>query len=252
MSRALSPMSRLLFPGAPLAIARFVVAVIVDAIEGEPERPLAHVREKSFERVAPTIADGDAATAVIAPVLMPGVKAALLHRIPTAIGWRGGAVRRMAMRQSGKILAAKTSAACRMVRQQRNASNECFGSAIAPAGPISVISVAVRKVLHNQSTDATACNIDGCGHRGSSNERQCQEYGRALPALDRLAFVAEERMSVQLGSAERKTQPLTIQQAQSVLARAARNVGRIYSVGLSVGMQSNGLMFIDDLRQCGR
>ena len=54
-------------------------------------------------------------------------------------------------------------------------------------------------------------------------------------------------MSVQLGSAERKNQPLTMQQAQSVLARAARNVGRIYSVGLSVGMQSNGLMFIDDL-----
>ncbi len=54
-------------------------------------------------------------------------------------------------------------------------------------------------------------------------------------------------MAVELEKAERKSEPLTIQQAQSVLSRAARNVGRIYSVGLSVGQQSNGLMFTDDL-----
>lgn len=52
---------------------------------------------------------------------------------------------------------------------------------------------------------------------------------------------------MELEKAERKSPPLTIQQAQAVLSRAARNVGRIYSVGLSVGQQSNGLMFIDDL-----
>jgi hypothetical protein len=52
---------------------------------------------------------------------------------------------------------------------------------------------------------------------------------------------------MELQNAERKHDPLTIQQAQSVLSRAARNVGRIYSVGLSVGQQSNGLMFVDDL-----
>ena len=52
---------------------------------------------------------------------------------------------------------------------------------------------------------------------------------------------------MELEKAERKFPPLTIQQAQSILSRAARNVGRIYSVGLSVGQQSNGLMFVDDL-----
>ena len=54
-------------------------------------------------------------------------------------------------------------------------------------------------------------------------------------------------MAMQLEKAERKNQPLTMEQAQSVLARAARNVGRVYSVGLSVGRQANGLMFVDDL-----
>jgi hypothetical protein len=52
---------------------------------------------------------------------------------------------------------------------------------------------------------------------------------------------------MQLQNAERKHEPLTMEQAQNVLARAARNVGRIYSVGLSVGRQSNGLVFVDDL-----
>lgn len=52
---------------------------------------------------------------------------------------------------------------------------------------------------------------------------------------------------MELQNPERRFQPLTIQQAQNVLSRAARNVGRIYSVGLAVGQQSNGLMFVDDL-----
>jgi hypothetical protein len=52
---------------------------------------------------------------------------------------------------------------------------------------------------------------------------------------------------MELEKAERKHQPITIEQAQSVLARAARNVGRIYGVNLSVGLQSNGLIFVDDL-----
>lgn len=40
---------------------------------------------------------------------------------------------------------------------------------------------------------------------------------------------------------------LTMEQAQSVLSRAARNVGRVYGVGLSVGQQSDMLVFVDDL-----
>jgi hypothetical protein len=46
---------------------------------------------------------------------------------------------------------------------------------------------------------------------------------------------------------EAKIQPLTVAQAQSVLSRAARNVGRVYGVGLSVGQQGNELIFVDDL-----
>ena len=47
--------------------------------------------------------------------------------------------------------------------------------------------------------------------------------------------------------AEEKIEPLTLAQAQSVLARAARNVGRVYGVGLSVGQQNNALIFVDDM-----
>jgi hypothetical protein len=54
-------------------------------------------------------------------------------------------------------------------------------------------------------------------------------------------------MPVQLEKAERRHEPLSMQEAQAVLARAARNVGRVYGVGLSVGQQANGLVFVDDL-----
>jgi hypothetical protein len=51
----------------------------------------------------------------------------------------------------------------------------------------------------------------------------------------------------QLEKAERRHEPLTLAQAQSILARAARNIGRTYGVGLSVALQSNGLVFVDDI-----
>ena len=46
--------------------------------------------------------------------------------------------------------------------------------------------------------------------------------------------------------AERNNQ-LSMEQAQSALSRAARNVGRVYGVGLSVGQQNDQLVFVDDL-----
>jgi hypothetical protein len=40
---------------------------------------------------------------------------------------------------------------------------------------------------------------------------------------------------------------LSFDVAQSVLARAARNIGKTYSVTLSVGMTGDTLMFVNDL-----
>jgi hypothetical protein len=54
-------------------------------------------------------------------------------------------------------------------------------------------------------------------------------------------------MAMQLEKAARRHEPLSLEQAQNVLMRAARNVGRVYSVGLSVGRQADGLIFVDDL-----
>lgn len=40
---------------------------------------------------------------------------------------------------------------------------------------------------------------------------------------------------------------LTLEQAQNVLARAARNVGRVYGVHMSVGAKGDELRFVDDM-----
>jgi hypothetical protein len=53
-------------------------------------------------------------------------------------------------------------------------------------------------------------------------------------------------MPTQLETTKRN-EPLSMEQAQSALSRAARNVGRIYGVGLSVGQQNDMLVFVDDL-----
>jgi len=42
-------------------------------------------------------------------------------------------------------------------------------------------------------------------------------------------------------------EPLSLAVAQSVLTRAARNVGRVYGVSLGVGTSGDNLMFVDDL-----
>jgi hypothetical protein len=47
--------------------------------------------------------------------------------------------------------------------------------------------------------------------------------------------------------ASKRAEPLTMERAQSALARTARNVGRVYGVGLSVGQQNDMLVFVDDL-----
>ena len=45
----------------------------------------------------------------------------------------------------------------------------------------------------------------------------------------------------------RQGEPLTLDQAQNVLSRAARNLGRVFGVTLGVGRSGEVLMFVDDL-----
>jgi hypothetical protein len=78
----------LLLPSRPTAVARFVIAFVVDPIQREAVRTRAHVGEKVLEAMPPA-AHGDPAPAVSRPVGARWVRAPAQHALPGVI--RAGA-----------------------------------------------------------------------------------------------------------------------------------------------------------------
>lgn len=76
---------RLLLPGRPAAVARLVVAVVVDALQRVTVRARPHVLQEGGETIAPPTADGNATPAIPAVIGMLGVRAPLAHLVPDAI-----------------------------------------------------------------------------------------------------------------------------------------------------------------------
>src|SRR5262249_40327931 len=70
----------------PPTVTPLVIAVVVDAIDGQTGRRVEHVGVESFKVEAPVFADGDAAPAVIAVALGVRIEAALLHADPASVG----------------------------------------------------------------------------------------------------------------------------------------------------------------------
>jgi len=67
--------------GCPAAVARLVVAVVVDPVEAAAVGALAHVGEEVGKRM-PAFADADPASAVVVPADVARVLAAVEHIPP--------------------------------------------------------------------------------------------------------------------------------------------------------------------------
>jgi len=74
----------LFYAGRPTAVGGFVIAIIVDAVDGHAGGAIAHVSEKFFE-LLPSFTDGNAATAVITKPRVLRVLAPLYHRRPHSV-----------------------------------------------------------------------------------------------------------------------------------------------------------------------
>lgn len=85
---SMTAISRLRFRGCPDAVARLVVAVVINPLQGHAFRSLTHVSEEVLERVPPSLADGDAPAAV--PMISSGIRveAPLFHGAPDVVGAR--------------------------------------------------------------------------------------------------------------------------------------------------------------------
>ena len=78
----------LLRSGGPATIAGFVITVVVDAINRSARRLLTHVLKERHKAEPPSIAHGDAASAVEPPVLSVWIRASSDHCRPRGIRGR--------------------------------------------------------------------------------------------------------------------------------------------------------------------
>jgi hypothetical protein len=127
---------RLLQMARPAAVARFVVAIVVDAIDRLVRRRLTHIGEERREALGarPALTNPDAARAVVA-LIVSGRPATGMHRLPNAIGAgsvapSAGAVLDDMLAQAAAIVAA--------ARTQIRAAHLAFYATIAAAKPSAV------------------------------------------------------------------------------------------------------------------
>ena len=81
-----SAVGSLFFGRGPAAVIRLVIAVVVDAVNGQfSTRATAHILKKGSERMLPTITDRYSASPVVPPTFVVRIVAALAHGIPDHI-----------------------------------------------------------------------------------------------------------------------------------------------------------------------
>jgi hypothetical protein len=69
----------LLFRRAPSAVGLFIITISINAVERFADWPFAHIGEECIEALAPTVADGDATSAIDVVVCRHWIGAATEH-----------------------------------------------------------------------------------------------------------------------------------------------------------------------------
>ena len=121
---------------SPSAIARLVVPIVVDSIDGEPSGLFAHVGEKVFERIPPAVTDLDPAPAVVLPAFSLVVSTPGDHVTPDVVGRRPGiAVRDLFHALFAGAIAPVTAATLGVIAAQGSSADVAIDTAITPAMP---------------------------------------------------------------------------------------------------------------------
>ena len=148
----------------PLAIARFVIAVIINSVERQVrsvaigKRPIAKVFE-----AFPLGTNGDAATAVAGKSMASNIAAPLPHRVPSLE--KTGAGLAMNKKPAAGALPLETSAGLHMAAAKFATVDSLFVTAHTPAPPTNCF-MGTRTgtaLQHGQSTKLLACDVNGAG-----------------------------------------------------------------------------------------
>jgi len=154
----------LLFRCRPFAIAGFIVAVIVDAVNAKSFRSIAHVIVEVLERIKPPIANLNAPASVSRIILALSGNASLLHSKPDIVD--GGA--RLSMGGICYIsfcrgLGFKTPARFSATSSERVSSYDGIASTVTNAQPRSSFFREVSR-YYSKTVEFLTSKVDECRH----------------------------------------------------------------------------------------
>jgi len=162
----------LLSAGGPSAVARRVVAVVVDTLNGQPSRTLAHIRQESREVVSPFFTHRDPAATVVLERGTAVVKASVFGGGPALVLARAiapsASLRSVCGSARGDTLSHEAVTTCRLAGSQLWTSDALHGSACALTDPPAVDRPCLwGETDHGETTIDGACEIDQIGHDGT-------------------------------------------------------------------------------------
>lgn len=146
----------LLFLCGPTAIAGLVVAVVVDAVQRPPIRPLSHIRQEAF-KAHPSRTDRNPSAPVVAPGYVAWARASLHHSEPDVM-------RRRSACPVGPVL---TGLAAPGECYQSVRAGEHLASTVTPTAPLPV-AIAPHQFNRSESSESSAFDIQGEWHVSSS------------------------------------------------------------------------------------
>lgn len=148
----------------PSAITRFVVSVVVDAVQAvSGTRLAAHVIKKGCVGMKPTVAYSDSTAAVVHPVFSGAVAAPPSHVFPCPV-FDGPSVA-MSLISLACAIGLKASAALSVACAQsitRDSNQASTEASAAPLDQSSTVSL-FRCVHHRQATEDLSCDVDSLG-----------------------------------------------------------------------------------------
>ena len=161
----------LLFHRRPAHIARFVVAVIVDAVKRVFWRGLpADISEKGFVRLPPAVADRDASATVLPESRVLRVVTALLHTGPRMVFGCLRAMECIAVgyavdltTETARVFSPQTTTASRVLScvEQASRRQDAFRSAVADTTPHGTRTWNRSTFQHQQPTESPTVKING-------------------------------------------------------------------------------------------
>lgn len=167
----------LLFSRCPSAISRFVVAVVVDAVDCESSRFRTHIREEVF-KLLPPFANCYSTPAVILEALAFGIATAVKHRTPRVVFVSSLSARCVSVssKHGTDDFSLQASTTSSFSRSQCSTLNNRHATTIAQTGPRSLQGfIATGKIHHCQSPKFSALHFNSysLGHGNTLHgERQ--------------------------------------------------------------------------------